>query len=236
MNPLAVRIEAVCQSADDCRAAERAGASRVELVCAPEQGGLTPTLGVLRSCLGATALPVVASLRPRVGGFCYSAGDRAAMLDDIQSLSSEAVDSIIFGILTDSGELDEDACRTLVAAAGPVPCVLHRAFDAAPDRFAALEAAIRAGFRRILTSGGCPTALEGAGRIRELRDAAAGRIDILPGGGVRHSNAAELVRRTGADWLHMGPYRLVDEPGGYGPRWMLDEAEIAAAARAVADL
>lgn len=98
------------------------------------------------------------------------------------------------GIVTGAADrLDE-----LVAAARPLPVTFHRAFDVHGD----LEQAIGLGFTRILTSGGAPTAPEGARQIARYVAQAKGRITILPGGGINASNVAQLVRDTGVSEVH----------------------------------
>ena len=42
--------------------------------------------------------------------------------------------------------------------------------------------------------------------IHQLQERAAGRIEILPGGGVREHNVAELIRGTGCTQVH-GSFR-----------------------------
>jgi copper homeostasis protein len=55
----------------------------------------------------------------------------------------------------------------------------------------------------VLTSGRAPTAVEGAGRIAELRTRAAGRLLVMAGGGVRSHNVREVLALTGVDAVHM---------------------------------
>lgn len=52
--------------------AERCGADRIELCAAPQEGGLTPSYGVLVSVREAIILPVHPIIRPRGGDFCYT--------------------------------------------------------------------------------------------------------------------------------------------------------------------
>lgn len=54
----------------------------------------------------------------------------------------------------------------------------------------------------MLTSGQASSAPAGADTIRAMREYAAGRIQILPGCGVRPDNAAALLAATGCDQLH----------------------------------
>jgi copper homeostasis protein len=78
---------------------------------------------------------------------------------------------------------------------------LHRAFDMCPDPMAALEVAVRLGFDRILTSGGCVTALEGRTVLAALVRQARGRIRILAGCGIGPENVGSILA-TGAEEIH----------------------------------
>jgi copper homeostasis protein len=65
------------------------------------------------------------------------------------------------------------------------------------------------GIRRILTSGGKSTALEGIAMIRELVRKSAGRIIIMPGSGINETNAELILKETGATELHLSAGRYV---------------------------
>jgi len=80
--------------------------------------------------------------------------------------------------------------------------VFHRAFDLVPDPFDALEQLIDLGLKRIMTSGQEPSALSGAETISALYEQAAGRIEILPAGGINGETAAALLERTGCTQIH----------------------------------
>lgn len=207
-------LEAVCCSADDCVEAEAGGANRIELCSAMMVGGLTPTPGTLDEARARTHLPIVCMIRPRAGGFRYTDAEFAAMRRDARWAVAGGAEGIVFGVLNEDGTIDEPRCREMVAAAAGRAAVFHRAFDVVPDQLRALDTLIDAGVTRVLTSGGEPTALAGAGRLAALVARAAGRIEILPGGGVRDGNVAELLRLTGARQIHLGPFRLVSDISG----------------------
>ena len=59
-----------------------------------------------------------------------------------------------------------------------------------------MDELIALGFDRILTSGRAATSIEGSDTIREMREYAAGRIEILPGGGIRPHNIKDLLEKT----------------------------------------
>ena len=86
----------------------------------------------------------------------------------------------------------------------------HRAFDLVPDPAHALSQLAALGVRRVLTSGGAQTAWEGRETLRELVRLAAGRVTIVPGGGVRVAHARRLVEFTGASEIHSSTPFAID--------------------------
>ena len=58
------------------------------------------------------------------------------------------------------------------------------------------------GVTRILSSGQKASALEGAANLAAYRAYLAGRVQVLPGGGITVANVGELLRLTGADQVH----------------------------------
>jgi copper homeostasis protein len=88
-------------------------------------------------------------------------------------------------------------------SAAELRVTFHRAFDVCRDAGRALETLIALGVERVLTSGQAATAPEGAAAIAGLVRQAAGRIGILPGGGVTEENVATLVRATGVTEVHL---------------------------------
>jgi copper homeostasis protein len=206
-----ILVEAIACSADDARTATLAGAGRLEVCSAIAVGGLTPSVGTVAAIRKATGLPLMVMIRPRGSGFCYSTGEFDAMEREIEPLLAAGADGFVVGILNEDGTIDASRCRKLFERAPHVPFVCHRAFDATPDPFAAMETLIEIGFRRILTSGQAPTALEGTDVIHALVERAAGRIEILPGSGVRPGNAPHIVERTGVTQIHLGPFHDVSD-------------------------
>ena len=196
-----ITVEICCGSADDVYAAADAGADRVELNAALPLGGLTPGIGVLRSAKGAH-IPIMAMVRPREGGFCYSSREFESMLLDAHALLDAGADGIVFGILRSDGTVDEERCAKLVKEAVPAQTVFHRAIDVTPDWRAALDTLCSLGIRRVLTSGQAPSAWMGAQTIRQMVGCAAGRIEILPGAGIRLNNVRELIGETGCTQVH----------------------------------
>lgn len=119
---------------------------------------------------------------------------------DIDAAKRGGADGYVFGVLHDN-QVDVERTRELVERVDGAPVTFHRAFDLV-DQHRGLELLVDAGVQRVLTSGGAPTALEGASAIRDLVDRSGERIVIMAGGSVRAENVAELTRRTGVPEVH----------------------------------
>ena len=169
-------------------------------------GGLTPTLGTLLEAQARTTIPIVCMTRPRAGAFHYSEAEAATLVRDAGLLAAHGASGIVFGFLTEACVVDAERTRRLVEAVRPCPTVFHRAFNLTADPLRALDTLIEAGVSRVLTSGRERTALEGAELIRALIERADGRIEVLPGGGIRAGNVRDVVARTGATAIHCGPF------------------------------
>jgi copper homeostasis protein len=195
-------LEVAIASIEDARAAEAGGADRLELNAALSLGGLTPSLGALTEARQAITLPLFAMLRPRPGAFCYSASEFRVLLRDLDLLLSHGADGVVVGILNADATVDRIRCGEVVRQAGCHPVVFHRALDLTPDPTQALEALIDIGVHRVMTSGQEATALAGASNIAALARLAAGRIEVLPAGGVTADNVFELLRQTSCDQVH----------------------------------
>jgi len=214
-----MKVEVICCTARDCALAEATGAHRIELCAAIELGGLTPSLGLLQEGRTRTTVPLLAMLRPRGGGFGYSEEEFATMVRDAAHLAEHGADGLVTGVLSPDGTIDRYRLAHLIATAPKVEWVCHRAFDQTPDPFDALESLIELGFRRVLTSGHRKSAADGADVLRALIERAAGRIEILPGGGIRPGNVKDLVSRTGCDQVHLGPFVPTADPShGHNPQ------------------
>jgi copper homeostasis protein len=132
------------------------------------------------------------------------------MKQDIKMCKEIGADGIVFGILKEDGTVDMKRCAELLKLASPMKATFHRAFDTCPDFSAALENIISLGFERILTSGGEPTAFVGAKTIKRLIQQAAGRISIMPGGGITEQNVKQTALITGATEFHASARKPVD--------------------------
>lgn len=200
-------LEVCCYSMECAQEAQRSGADRIELCAAPQEGGLTPSLGVLKSVRDTVTIPVHPIIRPRGGDFCYTAGEFAAMLDDVIAIRELGFPGLVVGILDADGQIDTTRMEKIMAAAGTLAVTFHRAFDMCADPRQACSELSELGIKRILTSGQQASAEKGISLIRELISRSDTPI-IMAGAGVRAANlpvflqaGVKEVHSSAGQWL-----------------------------------
>lgn len=199
---MSVLVEAAVDTFALARAAQAAGAHRIEL-CGPlHDGGTTPSAGLIARCSDELLVSVHVLVRPRAGNFVYDDDDIAIMEKDIAVAKELGADGVVFGALTPDGEIDAARMAELIAVASPMRVGFHRAFDAVRDQDEALELLVSLQVDLILTSGAAKTAAEGAPKLKQLVDRAGDRIGIIAGGSVTKTNAPALVKSTGVRTIH----------------------------------
>lgn len=206
------KIEICVENTDGLVAAQRAGADRVELCASLLEGGLTPSWGMILEAKRLATIPFHVIVRPRGGDFLYSDIEFAAMLADVAALRELGVAGVVIGCLTPDGRIDEARTRALVAAAKPMSVTFHRAFDMALDYREAVEALVRCGVDRILTSGQRDTVEEGVDILVDTVAIADGRVCIMACGGLDAGNIADMRRAVRPHEMHFAAGRA--EPSG----------------------
>lgn len=211
-------VEIAVQDAAGARLALATGADRLELCQALEVGGLTPSLGVLESALEAVDPATVNVLvRPRGGGFVYDEDEVAVVASDIRACVDRGAGGVVVGALTAEGLLDRAAMKRWQDAAGDATVVFHRAIDASADPRAVFAALIDEGIGRVLTSGGAARSIDGIRVLTEFATEAAGRIEVMAGGGVTAPDIPALAS-AGVDAVHLSARTRAgtDAPSGPG--------------------
>ena len=204
-------ISEICvDSVAGVRAARHAGAQRVELCADLLEGGITPSLGMIRQARKVSGIDLNVMIRPRGGDFLFNDDEFAAMRADIETAKAEGANGVVIGLLTAAGEIDAARTRELVALARPLSVTFHRAFDVAAEPFRALETLIALGVDRVLTSGQEPSVLEGLPLIVELMKRAGERIVIMPGGGITARNVERIVEATKPREIHFAALAPVE--------------------------
>jgi copper homeostasis protein len=212
MNPI---IEICVEGIDGALAAAQAGADRIELCASLVEGGITPSLSTIRHAREMLQIPVHVIIRPRGGDFLYSPSELGTMADDVKACAQIGVAGVVFGCLLPDGTIDEDTMSALVVAADEMAVTCHRAFDMTRDPDEAIEALVRCGVDRVLTSGQRDTAVEGMAILQRTVKAAAGRIKVMACGALDETNIRNVLLQSGADELHFAALMDTDSLMAY---------------------
>jgi copper homeostasis protein len=208
-------FEICVEGIDGVVAAQEGGGDRVELCASLLEGGITPSFGTIRAALKLCYLPIHVILRPRGGDFLYSDAEFATMLDDAAQLRKLNAAGIVIGCLTADGRIDEERMAALIEAAAPLRVTCHRAFDMTRDPEEALEALIRCGVHRVLTSGQQARAVDAIPLLRRLNRQAGDRIVVMACGALAPDNIAAVARETGVPEFHFAALKTVPSGMAY---------------------
>lgn len=209
-NPETPLLEVCIEGVDALVTAQDNGADRVELCASLLEGGLTPSFGVVKEALRVARIPVHVIVRPRGGDFLYTELEYASMLEDVTALRELGAQGVVIGCLTPDGKVDEARTRALVQRAEGMSVTFHRAFDMTENATAALDALVRCGVHRVLTSGLHDTVEEGLENLCSLNLEAAGRITVMGCGGLDPYNITRVRDYAGLRELHFAALR--EEP------------------------
>lgn len=191
-------------------AAIAAGATRIELCDNLAVGGTTPSMGVIRETVEFAhghGAQVMCMIRPRGGFSPYDPAEARIMSLDLKTAAGAGVDGVVLGCLR-GGHIDRLLTKSLVdmAKRSGLQVTFHMAFDHLneEDRLPTIDLLARWGVDRILTHGGeAGTPIEeNLGVLASYVEHAAGRINILPGGGITSANAAQVAAALGVFEVH----------------------------------
>ena len=196
-------MEVCCYNLESALNAQAAGADRIELCADRNQGGTTPSYGMLEMVRKYLEIPVFTMIRPRGGDFLYSKEELQVMIYDIQMAKELAIDGVVMGVLQADGEVDSSVMKDLVDLARPLSITFHRAFDLTPESTRSLQTLIALGVDRVLTSGHRLTAHEGINTIKSLVELSQGKLTVLPGAGINENNLSEILELTSAREFHV---------------------------------
>ena len=189
--------------------AMQAGARRIELCDNLAVGGTTPSYGVTKAAVELAAdydTTIMTMIRPRGGDFVYNDLEISIMLEDIRLTAQAGSQGVVFGALTADKKLDKANLEKLIAASKGMEIVFHMAFDdlSDEDQLEAIDWLSQAGVTRILTRAGVSGDLleKRFAHYHKILEQAAGKIEILPGGGIDMDNRQTFIDELGVTQLH----------------------------------
>jgi copper homeostasis protein len=188
-------LEVIACSVADAIAAERGGASRLEVVSDLDRGGVTPSVELVRAIKHTVNLPLRVMVRESDGYEKSSQAEVDRLCAAAESFAVLGADGLVLGFLKHGG-IDLDLTRRVLASAPSLKATFHHAFEDAADQLHAIsELKKLVQVDRILSCGGSGTLAERTQRLDAFARAAAPEITIIAGGGIDY-RAIELLRQT----------------------------------------
>ena len=135
-------------------------------------------------------------IRIRGGDFLFSDEEFEVMLHEVEACKSAGCEGVVIGMLMPDGRVDKIHCSRLVEKAYPMGVCFHRAFDWTEIHLKPWRISLTSVAKGSLLQDNNPLAILGAHLIRDLVIQSDGRIQIMPGSGVRAANIIRCEKRN----------------------------------------
>ena len=204
-------LEIIVETLEDALAAEKGGATQLDLKAHYPCSGITPSIGTVTTIFKQVKIPIVMMIRPHARTFQASSGDLEIASADIQAGRAIGIKDFMFGFLTPELEIDIEVSKSLRRAAEGCRVHMHLGWELCRDPWQSLNTIVGLGFSSIHT-GGLSTqgkafggsALDAVENIRRIAKIINDRMEIFLAGSVSTENAADLIHTSGITNLHCG--------------------------------
>lgn len=204
-----IKLEICVYNPVSCFAAQQGGADRIELCAGMPEGGITPSHALIEFAKDNLTIDTMVMIRPRGGDFLYDDYEFELMKKDIQLCKRIGVKGVVFGILTNEGDVDKQRNKILLDCAHGMETCFHRAIDMTRDYVQSAKDIADLGFTRILTSGGQNKAPQGTENIKMISDILDGRIEIMAGSGVNPDNIKDIFDKSHPHAFHFSAKKTI---------------------------
>jgi len=207
-----VTVEICTDNWEDTIEAIRLGADRIELCSDLANDGLTPSEEIFERVMhtankwNVTIFPMI---RCRAGNFVYSETEKSTMITQANRFAQLGAHGIVIGALTPESHLDLQFVRDIYNAVHSInpkiQITFHKAIDYAVvpsgKSLGDIVAQLEPFCDRVLTSGQCTTALEGAEAIKSIVSRNR-RPFVLAAGKIRQENVRQVVEALNVTEVH----------------------------------
>ena len=213
---MSIKIELCAASIEAIEIARELNIDRIELCQDLEQGGLTPSAGLIKFAISKN-IETHVLIRPRAGGFHYSEMELEVILNDILIAKKLGAKGSVVGVLQANFELDIPALQKIKAGSEGLELTFHRAFDESINWKKSIDTLVEQGFNRILTSGFASNVEIGMDILKLMTEYAKDRIEIMPGGGVSAANVNKLINYILPAGIHFSgtTKQILDEDSNF---------------------
>lgn len=195
-------FELCCDNPDAVLLAQQFQVPRIELCSALSAGGITPSAAFIRWTRSVYSGELSVLIRPREGNFLYTKIEQMLIRSEILDALQLGADRIVCGALNSEGLPDSELLSEWIRLAGSKKLVFHRAIDDSASLLNSLQILIDHGVSAVLSSGGKSSAFDARSEIKQMVEMAAGRIEIMPGGGITPTNVVQIIQETGVSAIH----------------------------------
>ncbi len=196
-----IQLELCAASVKAIELAKKYRFDRIEICQNLEQGGTTPSLGMIQFAVSKQVNTHVL-IRQRIGDFIYDEDEIQVMVSDVKRCNLLGVKGVVVGALTRNKKIDIPTIIAMLESVQELDFTFHRAFDDIEDWKKAMDILIQLNFKRILTSGGKKSIDEGFYTAKEMVKYANGRIEIMIGGGVHSENIKKIAEEIKPTAIH----------------------------------
>ncbi len=195
-------LEACVENLKEAITAQQRGANRIELCDNLYVGGTTPSYGTILMAKKNLDIPIMVLIRPRGGNFVYNSQEIEIMKKDIEVCREIGVHGVVFGALRDDSTIDSDLMKDLVALSYPLEITFHKAIDETEDIMDECRKLADLGIHRLLTSGGKPTAMDGAETINQMMEEFKAKVQVIAAGKITKKNLDHIRNVIHVDEFH----------------------------------
>ena len=197
-------LEIIVTSVADAVAAERGGATRLEVISRFDVGGLTPPLDLVREIRSRVTLPLRVMLRETEAFEVRDEGERRRLGRLAGDIAALGVEGLVIGFLR-AGEPDMELLRAILSRAPGLQATFHRAIEEVREPLSAVERLKELpAIDCLLTSGGVADWAGKVDFLSTLREQAAPEMALLIGGGLDLHSVEFLLHSTSFRAFHLG--------------------------------
>jgi copper homeostasis protein len=196
-----MKLELCVASIEAIHLAKELNFDRIELCQNLEQGGTTPSYGMIEYAI-AYGIETHVLIRPRPGGFHYTKEELEIMLREVKNCREMGAKGVVIGVLNDRNNIDNVFLKEIIDKANGMEVTFHRAFDDVIDWKKALDVLIDLKVKRVLSSGMARNVDQGLSILKEMVVHADNRIEIMPGGGVNSANISKIAKELNVESIH----------------------------------
>lgn len=193
-------LESCVITLHDAVAAEINGADRLEICTRLETEGMTPDIGLVKSILEKTQIPLRVMIRETEIGFEAEEETIQKMIASIDEFKHLPIDGFVFAILKNN-KTDRTVMLELFKHAHPLPVTFHKAIDLSNTKWDDIKwLNDQSSVDTILTSGNPGRAVDNLDEIQKMKFAF--NKNIMACGKITHDQLPAIHQKLNLKWYH----------------------------------